>query len=313
MVTESYFRQYYETIYRNGEIYLWGANHEVIDKNLTDRLYRSFGSATYNKTYYDNKLKEGKGKYGSDCSGSIYPLSKSDNTARGYYNACLKRGPITSMDKNRCCLVFNAKFTHVGAYLGNGITIEMKSSKENCIRQNFQQTRWAYYGIPSWLVADTTVSDIDPAPVIKKAIDNNIIRGLQGAINNYMKDMPKWHDLNVDGEFGPKTLKAVVMAFQKYINDIKGTQLAVDGEFGPKTRRFCPAFKKGDVGFGIALIQTMLYIKGYNMSSSISKNFFDGQYGSGTEKAVTEYQSNTIGLRQDGIAGPATCYNLFRK
>ena len=144
MVTQQQFKDHYNNLYNSGAIYVWGANGETITKDLTDRLYKSYGSSTYNKTYYDNKYKEGKGKIGADCSGSIYPLSKADNTAKGYYNACSKRGSINNLPVNTACLVFNANFTHVGAYLGNGTTIEMMSSTRNCVKQSFNKSRWAY-------------------------------------------------------------------------------------------------------------------------------------------------------------------------
>lgn len=309
MITEEYFRQYYESIYTNREVYVWGANHEIIDQKLTDRLYRTYGSATYNKSYYDGKLKEGKGRYGSDCSGSICPLSGHDNTARGYYTSCPTKGGISSIPLNRCCLVFNAKFTHVGAYLGNGYTIEMKSSKDNCVKQKLNKSRWAYYGIPSWITQNT-----DSNVYYKKALDKNLIKTFQETINGFIKDIPRQIPLKIDGEFGPKSYKAAVMAFQKYINDTKGSTIAVDGEFGDKTKRACVILKNGVIGPGVYLIQVMLYIKGYDMTACFNnKANFGYVYNDDIANVVKEYQNDTKGLRIDGIAGPATCYMLFNK
>ena len=76
MITQKQFKDHYQNLYNKKAVYVWGANGETITKNLIDRLYRTFNSKTYNKKYYDNKLKEGDGRIGADCSGSIYPLSK---------------------------------------------------------------------------------------------------------------------------------------------------------------------------------------------------------------------------------------------
>ena len=66
---------YFESLYQNKAVYLWGANGETITKELCDRLYRSYGSSSYNKAYYESKCKEGAGRIGADCSGAMYPLS----------------------------------------------------------------------------------------------------------------------------------------------------------------------------------------------------------------------------------------------
>ena len=303
-VTESYFRKYYESLYANKEIYVWGANHELITKELMDKLYKNFGSATYDKAYYNNKLKEGAGHYGSDCSGSFCPLSKADNTARGYYGTCSRKGGISSIPKDRCCMVFNSTFTHIGAYLGNGYTIEMRSSQYNCWKEKLSTSRWAYWGIPTWLVKDKEGEEEEyiAYPPTKKSV-----KKFQEWLNEQGS-----YGLGLNGEFNTKTVKAAVMEMQKRINKKTGSNVPVDGHFGSSTKAACPVYKNGSSGGAVRLIQAMLMRKGYNMSSSIDKDgMLDGEYGNDTEKAVTLFQSLTKGLKQDGEAGPATCNALF--
>lgn len=146
---------YFENLYANKAIYLWGANGEVITKELCDKLFKTYGSSTYNRQYYDNKLKEGSGHIGADCSGAMCPVSGFDTTAQGYYNKCSTKGSITSIPKDTACLVFKGNSTsainHIGFYLGNGYTIEMKSSKENCVKNKLESGGWKWYGIPTWI------------------------------------------------------------------------------------------------------------------------------------------------------------------
>lgn len=309
MVSQNQFRLYYENLYKTGAIYLWGANGEIITKDLTDRLYRTFGSSRYNKTYYDNKFKEGAGKTGADCSGSIYPLSKSDNTAKGYYNACpsSRRGNISNMPKNQCCLVFNAGFTHVGAYLGNGITIEMMNSTKNCVRQNFQKSRWTYYGIPVWLDIDGKASEPATAkPTVSNTVNTReVIKDYQEWLNDFVGQ-----NLVIDGSFGPKTKRASVMALQKILNENFGANIVVDGSFGPKTKAACVSAKRDKNLTYIA--QAFLLQAGYNMSHSLKGNTLDKSYGSGMKATVLQYQQDTRGLRHDGDCGPATFQSMFR-
>ena len=146
---------YFEELYTNKSIYLWGANGEIITQQLCDKLFKTYGSSTYNRQYYDNKFKEGSGHIGADCSGAMCPVSGFDTTAQGYYNKCTTKGNIAFIPKDTPCLVFKGKSTsainHIGFYLGNGYVIEMKSSKFNCVRDKLSTGNWKWYGIPNWI------------------------------------------------------------------------------------------------------------------------------------------------------------------
>lgn len=202
---------YFEKLYDNKAIYLWGANGEIITKELCDRLFKSYGSSIYNKEYYDNKLKEGIGRIGADCSGAMCPVSGFDTTAQGYYNKCTTKGDISSIPKTTPCLVFKGKSTsainHIGFYLGNGYvqTIEMKSSKENCVRNKLESGGWKWYGIPNWINYSST-STPNISSVVKcvdvssyqKDINWNLVKSA-GINNAILKVIRK--DLNPDTKF----------------------------------------------------------------------------------------------------------------
>ena len=173
---------YFESLYKNKAIYLWGANSEVITKELCDRLFKTYGSSTYNKQYYDNKLKEGAEHIGADCSGAMCPVSGFDTTAQGYYNKCVTKGGISSIPQNKACLVFKGKSTsginHIGFYLGNGYVVEMKSSKDNCVKSRLDSGGWKWYGIPNWI--DYSSTSISNLPSVIKCVD---VSSYQGNIN----------------------------------------------------------------------------------------------------------------------------------
>ena len=308
MVTQKQFKDYYMNLYNSGAIYVWGANGEKITKELMNKLYKDFGSSKYTKSYYDNKYKEGAGKIGADCSGSIYPLSKTDDTARGYYNSCVKKGKITDLPKDTACLIFNSTFTHVGAYLGNGITIEMRSSLLNCVKQNFQQSRWAYYGIPSWLStskdSSASSSNTSSTTVNKKKA---VIKNIQKWCNNYCKA-----GIEVDGVYGSETKKALCKSLQHYLNISKKAGLKEDGKFGESTKKACTT-ATGKTPL-VYICQAMLFCKGYDMSHSISSdNKLDGVMGNGTIKVIWAYQQDTRGLTHNGKCGASTFYAMFNR
>lgn len=173
---------YFENLYANKAIYLWGANGEIITQQLCDKLFKTYGSSTYNKQYYDNKLKEGLNKIGADCSGAMCLVSGFDTTAQGYYNKCNTKGNISSIPKDTPCLVFKGKSTsainHIGFYLGNDYVVEMKSSKDNCVRGKLSTGNWKWYGIPNWIDYSSVIT-----PSILSYIKCVDVSSYQGNIN----------------------------------------------------------------------------------------------------------------------------------
>lgn len=147
--------QYFENLYMSSAVYLWGANGETITPALVDKLFKAYGNATYNQKYYSDKLAEGLGRIGADCSGAFCPVSGFDSTAQGYYSKCTDKGLIGQIDRNKACLVFKGnasnKITHIGFYLGDGNVIEMKSSKDNCVKAPLDGHGWKFYGVPTWI------------------------------------------------------------------------------------------------------------------------------------------------------------------
>lgn len=106
--------------------------------------------------------------------------------------------------------------------------------------------------------------------------------------------------IKADGEFGPATEQALKDYQQK--NGLK-----VDGIAGPDTfakmgLHELILLKVGTSGDTVKKLQTALGITA------------DGQFGSGTEKAVKDFQAKN-GLDADGMAGPATLakMSLFKE
>lgn len=301
MITQSQFIAHFESLYKQGAIYVWGGNCETITKESMDRLYDMYGSVTYNRVYYDKKLEEGVGKPGADCSGAIYPLSRNDVGASSYYrDQCSERGPIRQIPEDLACLVFTPEFTHVGAYLGNGMVIEMANSVRNCVKSKLDLSRWEYYGIPEWLE--------NPMRAMNHTIDSAVVTNVQKWINKYMPE----HPVKITGEFNLSTKRALCCCLQKCLKEDFGcSDLKVDGIFGPKTKAACVSARQSqDLTY---ICQAMLCLHGMYIIHSLKDRDFDGIYGPGTEKSVMEYQQKTRGLRQDGDCGQATFYALFNK
>lgn len=159
-------------------------NGDIINKSTIDAAYNMFHSSTYNRSYYDQKLKDGAGHIGSDCSGVFYKVSGFDTTAQNYFNKCVTTGNISTIAKDKPCLVFKggsiSSINHIGFYCGDGYVIEMKSSKDNCVKDKLEGKGWKWYGIPSWIDYSEDTNTNITSNKIEKCID---VSSYQGEIN----------------------------------------------------------------------------------------------------------------------------------
>ena len=223
--TDRQLLEWFEYLNNSKAIYVWGANSEKITRKLMDKLYSWFASKTYDRAYYDNKLKEGEGKIGADCSGSFYPISGFDTTASGYYGKCGVKGYIGKLPRHKVCQVFkknlSGKITHIGLYDGDGYTIEMKSSKDNVHKEKLNLLRWTYYGMPDWITYECPYEE--PTETVKLGSKGVSVKWVQWQLRE------AGHNLNIDGSFGKKTDKSL-RDFQKK------HKLEVDGKCGRLTR-----------------------------------------------------------------------------
>ena len=110
--------------------------------------------------------------------------------------------------------------------------------------------------------------------------------------------------LVVDGQYGPKTKKALVMALQKCLLEVYGCRISMDGSFGPETKAACRTVGKGDKGLLVSILQAALLVHG------IKSTGIDAVFGDGTERGVREFQSRA-GITVDGMAGSQTFEKLL--
>lgn len=170
MVTQLEAFKHYQEIFNEGSIYVWGFNDgTIINKDTIYQAYKYNHTSKYNKAYYQNKLNEGKGKNGSDCSGAHYLLSGYDTTADGYYRLCTKKGKFDTLPKNKCCLLFVAnsdgKMVHTGAYLPGVGAFHMASSARNAVIEDVSKRSWTHWGYANFISDyDTYSFDVDPQP-----------------------------------------------------------------------------------------------------------------------------------------------------
>lgn len=233
---------------------------------------------------------------------------------KAYYYSNPKVGDqIFFNNGNRIChtgLVYKVDSKKVYTIEGNTSSASGVVANGGCVRcksYSLNYYRIDGYGRPNYgttAVNESTNKVIEQAakPVSKPADNNNIV----GAIDT-VKEIQIWANknysagLSVDGKFGPKTKKALVKIAQKIIG------VSADGDFGSKSKAAWVTIRKGSKSKMVVVIQCMLICLGYSCGSAGA----DGDFGSGTYKAVCAFQKDTK-LTKDGIVGPSTAYALFK-
>ena len=228
-------KPYYVKVRDDGTIYVWNMNYPtIITQDTINKAYRDWYHNTngnvgkYNKAYYDKKLREGQGKPGSDCSGMHYGLSGYDTNAQGYYKRCTTKGPISDLHLHDLCLLFKGSstenITHTGIYLGNGMVIHLKSSKENCVYESVDKHGWKWYGLGDFIDYS---EPLGAKPILTRILKIKMggidVKLLQERLNELGYDCGK-----VDGDYGQKTYSAV----KHFQND---NNIAVNGIVAKQT------------------------------------------------------------------------------
>lgn len=178
-VTQLEAYNHYKNEYDIGSIYVWGFNDgTIISKETIDEAYRDYHSDRYDRKYYDDKLKEGEGKNGADCSGAHFQLSGYDTTADGYYKRCKKKGKIDTMPTDKLCLLFvysdtSLRMVHTGTYLPFLGAFHMASSARNAVIEDLKNRGWTHWGYADFISDYDTYSfkpepTPEPEPVYRK-------------------------------------------------------------------------------------------------------------------------------------------------
>ena len=230
MIKSKKVTQHFSDLFTSRAIYVWGFNCEIINgENIKKAIKAHKGDKKYNETYYLNKLKEGENRIGADCSGSFYPVSGYDTTARGYYNKCISKGKITDIPSDKPCMVFiqeNLKIVHIGWYDGKGKVYEMKNSKQNCRHDYLSARKWTFFGIPEFVDysdMEEESKNMIELDTLRKGSKGEQVKTLQRLLKAFGYSLG-----SVDGDFGTKTEKALIK-FQKKEG------LTQDGICGQKT------------------------------------------------------------------------------
>lgn len=292
MLTSAQLVEFCKAVYAAGWVYWYG----TYGRPCTEKLYES-KKAQYPEHYTPSRASGYKkdiaaGKWCADCVGMIKaffwtggqfgapPVYKSNNcpdkNANGMFALCEETGKIGTLPDEPGLVVW--KDGHIGVYIGNGDTIEMRGFDHDCVKRKVSAGPWKKWGrLPASMLQYAGAPAPIPTPppsgdapdlsrlgsrTLKKGRSGTDVKQLQAALIWLGYDLGRYGS---DGDFGSATERAV-RAFQK------DRGLQVDGQFGPKS---------------LAALRTAL--KGATASAAgTASGKVDGNIEYGTEPAAPE-------------------------
>lgn len=247
----------------------------IIGRNIYSQLWRLYCYVKHN------------GKYYSDCSSSICKTAEKIgvygysnlNTAGMHYKMKKVEGVII---KNG--IIQNPEVLRVGDAL-------MFKGSDPSRPLQIGHTEMVYE-----IKGKTVVTVTSPSTF---TVNEEFVKAGQQHANNFTGA-----GLKIDGDFGPLTKEAAVMALQIGLNLDYNAGLKVDGILGPKTLAALKGktVRKGSKGYLVTALEILLLLRGYNPNGVECP----GTFGNGCAAAVEAYQEDN-GLAVDKIAG----YNTF--
>lgn len=233
----------------------WVYWYGTYGRPCTDDIYRS--KMKQYPTHYTSDRTSGykkdiaEGKWCADCVGMIkyffwssgvfgnLPKYASNNcpdvSANGMYKLCSQTGAIRNIPDEPGLVVW--KSGHIGVYIGDGYTIEMRGFAYDCVKRKVVDGPWTNWGrLPKSMLEyvdeNTQQPEDNPTPVpftlnrvLKKGCKGVDVKDMQDALIKLGYDLGSY---GADGDFGSDTQKAVKQ-FQK------DHGLTVDGEFGTRS------------------------------------------------------------------------------
>ena len=224
-----------------GQVYWYGTYCQPCTEsrlNAKKKQYPSHYTSGRMATY---KKHIQQGKKCTDCVGLIkgycwdgtdgdpgYAINGCpDVSANGMYRAAKVKGSIKTLPETPGLLLW--RDGHIGVYVGGGYAVEARGFNYGVVKTRVKDRTWTnwcecpyieYQGgtdVPK----DTVLGD----RILKKGMKGSDVKTLQEKLMELGYKLPKY---GADGEYGGETVEAV-KAFQK------ASGLSVDGQFGPKS------------------------------------------------------------------------------
>lgn len=240
MFTNLQLVAYMLNVYAKKWVYWYGTCGYECTESLLTRKSKQYPSHYGSSRTSGYKADIADGKMCADCVGviksffwkggdlngkNVYQSNNCpDRSANGLFGMCEETGKINTIPDIPGLVVWRSG--HIGVYVGNGYTVELKGFSYDCVKQKVEKGTWTHWGkLPASMLTyvDGDVEVTKPVTYklgdrlpLKKNDEGNDVIELQAALKQLGYDLGDYGDNKdgIDGEYGSKT-KAAVAELQK--------------------------------------------------------------------------------------------------
>jgi len=240
MFTNLMLAAYCELVYAAKWVYWYGTCGYDCTTSLYNRKKEQYPGHYTSSRESGYKADIKAGKMCADCVGMIKSFfwkngdingankyasnNCPDRSADGMFSLCKEKGPISTIPEIPGLVVH--KSGHIGVYIGNGYTIEMRGFAYDCVKRKVSEGPWTEWG----KLPESMIVYVDGISTVEQTIyvlgDRVLSNGCTGADVKEMQEalmaldytLPRY---GADGDYGTETQTAV-SAFQAD-NDLEVT------------------------------------------------------------------------------------------
>lgn len=232
MFTNLMLAAYCELVYLAQWVYWYGTCGYACTDSLYKRKKEQYPSNYTSDRESGYKADIKAGKMCADCVGLIksffwkggdingtnkYATNNCpDKSADGMFALCKERGPISTIPDIPGLVVH--KSGHIGVYVGNGYTIEMRGFAYDCVKRKVKDGPWTEWGkLPDSMLAYVNgAAEPVKAPelgdrTLSKGSTGADVKALQEELMALGYSLPKY---GADGDYGTET-EGAVKSFQR--------------------------------------------------------------------------------------------------
>ena len=232
MLTNLQLVAYVLAVYAAKWVYWYGTCGYECTESLFKRKKEQYASHYGSSRTSGYKADIAAGKMCADCVGliksffwkggdlkgkNVYQSNNCpDRSANGLFSLCKETGPISTIPDIPGLVVW--KSGHIGVYVGDGYTVELKGFADDCVKAEVTDGPWTHWGkLPPEMLAYVETGTDRPArklgdrlPLEKGDIGTDVME-LQGHLKTLGYDLGTYgsNKDGIDGEFGKKTRDAV--------------------------------------------------------------------------------------------------------
>ena len=191
--------------------YVYGSSGQLCSLKFRQQCAQANPSQ---KTNILGTCEKWDGKHVWDCSGIMRGAwrellyYRSGYTTSIYHQWCARKGPVETMPNQAGTFVLRGaedRFLHIGTYVGNGMVVDARGSKEGVLLKPFDSYPWTHWAQADEIDFTNSAAGVDEQPalwvgIVKTKTGNGISLWTSNAKTLKVKAVPEGASVDVLGE-----------------------------------------------------------------------------------------------------------------